>query len=115
MSTAKRLLAGGTILLALLGGGVAGAFSLDAQAWLYGPLHQSARYSGFGGAMRGLVEGLFAICAGAVVAARAAWLCCGAVSHWIWKERLPGGRVHRLDFAILGSLLLWCYLIWASW
>jgi hypothetical protein len=111
----RRFLIGGTILLGLLGGGVVGAFSLDAQAWLYGPLHQSARYSGFGGAMRGLVEGLFAICGGALVAARVTWLCCGLVSRQVWKERLPGGRVHRMDLAVLVVLLVWCYLIWASW
>lgn len=111
----KQFLLVAAVLLCGSAGAVGGVFSLNARAWLYGPLYQSARYDGFGGPWRALIEGLYAMCAAALVGSRAAWLGGGFVSRAVWKRPIPGGSVVTLDVIVLGVMLVWVYLIWASW
>ena len=112
----KRVLCVAAIVLCGLAGATMGFFSLDAKYWIYGPLAKSPRYSGgVGGAIRGLIEGAYAICVGGLVAARLGWLVCGAISIATLKHPTPGGRLVRLDFVLLGMVVLWLYLIYASW
>jgi hypothetical protein len=111
----KRFLLVSGIILCGVAGAVVGVFSLDAQAWLYGPRYSSARYSGVGGGMRGLIEGAFAMCAGAVVAGRGAWLVASLINRVTGGKPMSGERVARTDAPIIGVLLLWVYVIWASW
>jgi hypothetical protein len=92
-------------------GGVVGLFSLDARAWMYGPLHQSARYSGFGGAVQGLVEGAYATLAGTLFFARVA----AAVVARATGSALFLSRAGPPDIFVLLSTLVWAYLIHASW
>ena len=101
--------------LAAVAGAVLGLFSLDAKAWLYGPLERSSRYSGVGGAFRGLVEGLFAMGAGALVVSRGVWLLVGLITRMGWSRKVVGAQLGVGDVMLLPILAVWLYLVWASW
>jgi hypothetical protein len=112
----KRLL---TLLTAVAVGVCVGAlvgfFSLDAQAWIYGPRFASVRYSGAGGSVRGLIEGAYAMAAGALVGARTAWLACGLVNRVRGGKRFLADHAGMLDLLVLGVFLVWMYLVRVSW
>ena len=55
------------------------------------------------------------MCVGGLVGARLAWLASGAISAAVWKRHITGSRLVRLDFVLLGMVVLWLYLIYASW
>lgn len=111
----RRFLLVSATILCCLAGAVVGLSSLDAQAWIYGPLERSARYGGVGGGMRGLIEGAYAMFAGMVVGGRLAWLAGGLLNRLTGGQAIPGDRPEKIDAGIVGVLLVWVYLIWASW
>ncbi len=112
----KRMLAllSGIVVGALCGA-VMGFFSIDAKAWIYGPLHSTTRYHEFGGAIQALIEGAYAAFAGALVMARLAWLMGGVVNRLSGGKRFPGDRPLLPDLVLLPIVFLWVYLIKASW
>jgi hypothetical protein len=111
----KRILVGVVVALSGLVGAAVGLSTLNVRAWLYGPLYQTPRYDGVGGGLRALIEGAFAMFAGALVASRFAWLVTGLVSLVLWKKEIPGGRPLAIDLLLLPVFALWMYLVWASW
>jgi hypothetical protein len=110
----KRLLLLVVILVGCVLGAAAGFFSIDAKYWIYGPRYSSGG-EGIGGAFQGLIEGVYAMCAGAFVGARVAWLGGGLVSRLTWRRSVVGGHLVWGDVVVLGILVLWMYLIWATW
>ena len=103
------------VIVGFLAGAVVGLFSIDAQSWIRGPLHASSRYSGFGGAVQGLIEGVIAMCSGALVFGRGAWLAGGVINRVTGGKPTFGDRLMSGDLIVLGVGLLWAYLIWVSW
>ena len=115
-----------TVLSALLAfmSGVVGAygasFTLNVRALLHGPLFMTARYSGVDGAVRGLIEFAYVCFAGAAVFGRLGWLVGQRIGRRVWKEPEASGRLRNgariFDRAFVPPiLLLWIYLICASW
>lgn len=96
-------------------GGFVGAVSLNVRARLYGPNYSSARYDDVGGGIREIVERLIALWAGGFVGLRLGWLLASLLSVWVWKKSVPLGRPGRVDLLLLPLLLLWGYLVYASW
>ncbi len=111
----RHVLIASLLVLGITAGLAAGLFSLDAQAWIYGPLHRSGRYGDVGGAFRGLIEGLYATVVGGAFGARVAWLLGAWLSRRLWGEPFSMDRLGRLDLLLLPPTLVWWYLIWASW
>jgi hypothetical protein len=103
------------ITLGAIAGAVVGLASVDAQVWLRGPMYASPRYAGFGGPWRALLEGAYAMWAGAVAGARGMWLLLGVGSRAARRTPLVGGRLMWADIVVAGVVALWAYLVWASW
>jgi len=103
------------IVVAAAAGASLGLLSIDAKAWIYGPLERSARYDEFGGAMRALIEKAYAGFAGALVTARLGWLVGGVINRLSGGKRFLGDRLFLPDVVLFPIVFLWVYLIKASW
>jgi hypothetical protein len=97
-----------------LAGAVLGGASILAHRYLSDNVYQSSRYWREGGGFLQLFDLFVSAGAGGMLGARLGWLLGAWRAHVIWKERLPGGRLGRLDWGLLVPLSILVYLIYVS-